>query len=389
MAALAPLPFCRPKSHAAFVQLSRTTEASWRDSNHSLVRGGALQHHAAPAPAPGGESRSAAPKMPACEMPLSALLSAPLPAKTQMGTSVQRRHASHLLATGPSAVSPSVAPSDSGAEGMPQAPLRERVACTRGLPENLRTECLERLDRVDKEIPERLRRRPSWTHDHEVSTSLDGRSFAESIAQSGFDDGFQEADANSELERLFEPPPEAQVPPNVAAASSVPDGIAPLRLPTHVGSSSVVDVGSPQPLPNPPVQARPREPRRRRELWTVGNRDLTAAASVWKSSHKAKSLGSVCMNSASPGRASDATRIAEPLIQKMSSVQSAPLLRMADSSTSPPLGTERTRRAIEQTKSGVADGGNVADNMSSAQSPPATRGVNSVLRTSLRYALQF
>lgn len=189
-------------------------------------------------PAPrGSERRSASPRLPAWERPLSTLLSAP---------SAPPLHQ-------PAATGRSLSPENRGSRrsgGSTLTALRDRVASTRRLSETLKEECLERLDRIDMQIPQNQRHRPSWSHLHEpgpphppgTSNAL-GRSDARGISGSDF---YEDVVAGGD----FEPRMEAAV-----AAAKKP------RSHTHGR-------------------------RRKSQLWIVDDQTLTAAASVWRSTAK-------------------------------------------------------------------------------------------------------
>lgn len=356
-----------PPVHAASVQFSRTLEPGWRDVNHSLVHGGAFQVHAAPAASSGGETRAPAPKMPAWEMPLTRLLSAPLPAKPQ-GASISSRP---TIVASTSGGWPSPTASERSNEGIPQTALRERVACTRELPENLRSECLERLDRLDKEIPFMLRHRPSWSHLKEPQ--LEDTEMVNSLPSSFCGPMASEMDIALEGERL-----------DTSTAPAMPQ----LMLPLNFAASS-------QPLARKSLaQAKVHEgeKRRRRKLWTVNEHDLSTAASVWRSS--AKGVATTW-----PSTTTSSVRSLgqmQHMSQQLSGSHSSPILRPSSSLLPPELGTERTRRAIQEAAAGVFQSGSSTSNNRSSQiavtkgsAAPVMRGMHSEFRTTLRNALQF
>jgi len=360
---------------ASSVQFSRTQEAGWRDTSHGLVHGFTVQTPAAPIATAGGEMRSASAKMPAWEQPLTTLLSAPLsPAKSQQAVPMRRRPlntAGYSLASATSAAG-SGGTSGRHCAGIPRH-LRDRVASTRTLPDNLRTECLERLERIDKEIPLKLRHRPSWTHLQDNLESEESKAMS-SVAE--VDEGGADANAFDKAEI-----------PGMELAPSMASEIPALQLPVNRSAAFVGPVVRTGAVP----QARQR---RKRQVWAVENYDLTNAASVWKTS--TKGIATSYSGIASPGKASDRSLQNGQASPQLGSAQSAPVLRAL---TAPAVGTERTRRAIAEVKARMGDMANSPSNATndsgngqagSAEvcSVPAARGVKSLLRTTLRYALQ-
>lgn len=350
--------------HAATVQFKRTMEAGWRDTNHGLVHGCNFQQPAAaPTTTSDGEKRAAPAKIQAsaANVTLTTLLSAPLPpAKPQQAAPLRQRP----LNTNSCSLVSSCSLGGSGraaewrTEGVPRTALRDRVASTRTLPENLRAECLERLERIDQEIPLKLRHRPADLQD---SLETDDCKANRSILEE--DEGDCDLDISSELDRLPEPA--------VSMAAEIPA----LQLPLTSANAAAPVARS--------GLARPSRQRRKRQVWAVENYDLTTAASVWSTSTKSSSF---------PGKIS-AMKTGQ-VSQRLLSAQSAPVLRISDPLTPPALGTERTRRAIEEMKAHMANSkstsetGIVQTDSAESASPPAARGVKSLLRTTLRFALQ-
>jgi len=220
-------------------------------------------------------------------------------------------------------------------------PLRERLKRTRELPESLRSECLERLERIDKEIPLKLRHRPSWTHGDEHGSPP--------IHLNACDR--QQTDASNA--------DGAKMPDSAITADGLP------RSSPEVSESAYEHAVAPSDqvqFQDQPIQ------RRRRQLWTVDACDLTTAASVWKSS--AKGFGGP-----SSGKVSRQLRY----------TRSTQSLGGPDTSTSPLHVSEKPGIVSEEANCGMEDGGATPFRMS-PQSP--MRGVNSTLRSTLRCALQ-
>lgn len=324
-------------SSAALVQLSRTMDATWRDTDHRIVRGGPTAHSAST-----DDKRVGSPKMPAWELPLAMLLSVP-PAKPH-GTSSQRpsTETSHLRPS-----SPELSPKSAFAQGFQtripndSIPLRERVKRTRQLPESLRAECLERLERIDKEIPLKLRHRPSWTHDDADPLLSSQKPVARHSVGANRE---SEEDINGNGGALVSPTSPDRIPRSQPEISD--------RMCEHI----VIPFDQ---LELPDTHGG----RRRRHPWMVDACDLTAAASVWKSSAK-------CCAAPISGKASKRVRYA----------RSTPALGILETSTLPQWGIDRPQ---------TAEDGSPHRFCSLEMSPrPATRGSNSNLRTSLRCVLQ-
>lgn len=365
-------------SHAANVQYSRTLEASWRDTDHGLVFGCTFQ-----LPAAGGEVSAASPvMMTAGKLPLTTLLSTPLAtAKPQQAAPMRQRPSTthNMSCSLPSATSAAASSHASTwrTAGVPRTALRERVASTRILPDNLRMECLERLERIDKEIPLKLRHRPSWTHLQD--DPLDAGESKATITSSEVLQVDEECNdlLSGELEKVT-----ATEPP-----SHITSAIPALQLPVGAGTTAAGPVGQTGVI-------RQGKQRRKRQVWAVENYDLTAAASVWKTKPKTTIQKGLTVS----GRASDRALQNGQASQQLLTTQSAPVLRSTETQSPPPLGTDRTRRAIEEVRARMAemaDSKSTADGISDGQmdsvdsSAPAVRGVKSLLRTTLRYALQF
>mmetsp|Transcript_80161 Transcript_80161/g.249809 ORF Transcript_80161/g.249809 Transcript_80161/m.249809 type:complete len:388 (-) Transcript_80161:112-1275(-) len=123
---------------AAAVQHSLTGARGWHDISGSLVRGGALQLHSSLPPARAAPSR---------------LLRLDPDEKPRVSS--------------PTGFAPRARPpgDDKLAQRRLETALRDRVARTPRLTQDLKEECLERLDKIRETMPPEALRRPSWIHD--------------------------------------------------------------------------------------------------------------------------------------------------------------------------------------------------------------------------------
>mmetsp|Transcript_144461 Transcript_144461/g.254750 ORF Transcript_144461/g.254750 Transcript_144461/m.254750 type:complete len:238 (-) Transcript_144461:135-848(-) len=235
------------------------------------------------------------------------------------------------------------------------------------LSNNLKTECLERLERIDKVIPKNLRQRPSWTHDADVDEGLgsfgaDGEQISDIDVDS--QDVFGSVHRDSQLDE-FRQERIAELfgveSPGITSASAY-------------GTSTMAAFVQPRLASRSSTAGQ----RRRRAPWTMDNRDLTAAASVWKTT-----AGDGRSGMPSPrGLLLSRGRPMSVGGHKLSASQSAPALASPGSlvmsaSTALPMSTKEVQQTAEVMKGALRPG-----------EASAPRGLNSALRTTLRYALQ-
>lgn len=129
---------------AAAVQRSRTLAPTWRDSSGSLVRGGVLQLQ-----------KTGVPMCICLGGPLSRLLSPP--------PDDERLSSSTGCLASPKAGRHAARSSEGGTGKRTRKALRDRLAASSTLDDALRAECLERLDSIAARVPPA--RRPEWTED--------------------------------------------------------------------------------------------------------------------------------------------------------------------------------------------------------------------------------
>lgn len=164
---------------AAVVQQSRIQDQLWRDADVSLVRGGMLQLQKSSA----GTTTSIFTPL---KKPPARLLA------TLQESSLILKHGldPHIRDARMSSGSLKARPARNPEQPMRKDSknLRERVACTEEMPEPLKAECLERLDIMTASRPPA--RRPSWTHDSTASRGKQrrgslGASSCSSVCSSG------------------------------------------------------------------------------------------------------------------------------------------------------------------------------------------------------------
>eukprot|EP00747_Dinoflagellata_sp_TGD_P164608 gnl/TRDRNA2_/TRDRNA2_184770_c0_seq1.p1 gnl/TRDRNA2_/TRDRNA2_184770_c0~~gnl/TRDRNA2_/TRDRNA2_184770_c0_seq1.p1 ORF type:complete len:390 (+),score=54.44 gnl/TRDRNA2_/TRDRNA2_184770_c0_seq1:23-1192(+) len=277
--------------HSSSLQYSRTLAPGWRDSSGSLVHGGALQIQSGP-PQQLGAGKKLAPSQsaPSLRGPLSRLLAPPEPPPAPFVFFETHRHSTGRRRD---------------QLGELQGTLRERVACTRRLSEKLKTECLERLDSITARIDRP--KRSEWIDDD--FQPVDGEGIADGAEfdrpamyedEYGSDDEEPGIGIDAEPEAVVDQgDDEAPMPVDHMESS---DGTTAMRndssplgaldevaVPASMGPPGRPMVRFPgvpaaddlEPVANPTAkQAAPR--RRRKPQWVVDDRDLDAAAAVWR-----------------------------------------------------------------------------------------------------------
>lgn len=377
-------------SSASF-QRSLTETQGFRDISASLVHGGALQVHASLPPVRGAPSRL--------------LRLQPPNEKSGLQT--------------PSWVTPRArSPSSDKRAGRRLPPaLRDRVARTPRLSQDLKEECLERLDKIRDMIPPEALRRPSWIHDKEKDPDLSPMSQTGRRAQQ---QAAREALGAASSVGAGGSPSSS----HHGSAASSPTGGAPLAAPvsptlSSQGPSTAVEasmaaataavtedaplrgLGPPRrqrvPRVPPDVTAatggahsvpRPQRPAPRETLSSWAQDSPIFNPIVWPGSWR-------CTAKATDPK----PRLRRPewqndLPQAVMEVQpfaasrsvSAPILTPAINAP-PPAQVNEARRAVAAARDALAWLGQSPDGGAEVPTLPV-RGTGSLLRTSLRYVLQ-